>query len=218
MKKQSIGLTVFVIAVFVLFGAVLLIPQSREVFKALSGGHPYLMGFAKFALLATAGELIASAMKHGQMAKPPYLAARFLIWGVIGVWITYMMKVFYAGTGALMESGMLPGKSTLLHAFYTAATMNLTFGPTFMAVHKCSDTYLQLRSQQKKVTLKQVIQAVDWHGFVSFTVLKTVPLFWIPAHTVTFLLPAEYQVMLAAFLSVALGVLLNLGKKQKAKN
>ena len=45
--------------------------------------------------------------------------------------------------------------------------------------------------------------------------LKTVPLFWIPMHTVTFLLPAEYQVMMAAALSVALGVILSLGNRNK---
>ena len=92
--------------------------------------------------------------------------------------------------------------------------MNLTFGPTFMAVHKCSDTYLALRAKNGKgVKLSEVIDAVDWKRFVSFTIFKTVPIFWIPAHTLTFLLPSEYQVTLAALLSVALGIILNLKKK-----
>ena len=91
--------------------------------------------------------------------------------------------------------------------------MNLTFGPTFMAVHKCSDTYLALRAANgKKVSLATIIDTVDWKRFVSFTLFKTVPLFWIPAHTLTFMLPSEYQVMLAALLSVALGIILNLKK------
>ena len=60
-----------------------------------------------------------------------------------------------------------------------------------------------------------MIGSVDWTKFVSFTLFKTVPLFWIPAHTVTFLLPQEYQVMMAASLSVALGIILNLGKRTK---
>ena len=50
-----------------------------------------------------------------------------------------------------------------------------------------------------------------------FTILKTVPIFWIPAHTVTFLLPSEYQVITAAALSVALGVILSLGNRNKKK-
>ena len=210
----------FIISVFALFAAVLIIPSSREVFEKLSAGHPYLMGFVKFALLATAGELIAIKMATGKFSKPCYLIARIVIWGLIGIWITYMMKIFFLGSGAMMEAGLLPGAQLpavwyrLIRAFATAATMNLTFGPTFMAVHKCSDTYLALRAQKGKgVKLAEVIDAVDWKRFVSFTLFKTVPLFWIPAHTVTFMLPSEYQVMLAALLSVALGIILNFKKK-----
>ncbi|MBO5897506.1 MAG: hypothetical protein J6R04_00680 [Clostridia bacterium] len=211
----------FIIAVFAVFAAVLIIPATREVFESLSGNHPYLMGFVKFALLATAGELIAIKMASGKFSKPAYLIARIVIWGLIGIWITYMMKIFFLGSGAMIAAKLLPGSTLatdgvwyrLIRAFATAATMNLTFGPTFMAVHKCSDTYLALRAQNGKgVTLGEVIDAVDWKRFVSFTLFKTVPIFWIPAHTVTFMLPSEYQVMLAALLSVALGIILNLRK------
>ena len=147
-----------VISVFALFAAVLIIPSSREVFEKLSGSHPYLMGFVKFALLATAGELIAIKMATGKFSKPCYLIARIVIWGLIGIWITYMMKIFFLGSGVMMSAGLLPGGQLatynivykLIRAFATAATMNLTFGPTFMAVHKCSDTYLALRAQNGK--------------------------------------------------------------------
>ena len=222
-KKTYGGLMLaFIIAVFAAFAAILIIPATREVFEKLSGEHPYLMGFIKFALLATAGELIAIKMASGRFAKPAYLVARIVIWGLIGIWITYMMKIFFLGSGSMIAAGLLPGKTLaadsitykLIRAFATAATMNLTFGPTFMAVHKCSDTYLALRAQNGKgVKLSEVIDTVDWKRFVSFTLFKTVPIFWIPAHTVTFLLPSEYQVMLAALLSVALGIILNLRKK-----
>ena len=91
--------------------------------------------------------------------------------------------------------------------------MNLCFGPVFMAFHKCTDKYLELRaSGVSKPGLKGVIESIDWHGFVSFTLFKTIPLFWIPAHTLTFMLPAEYQVTAAAALSIALGLILSLKK------
>jgi hypothetical protein len=200
------------------------IPASRNIFEILSGNHPYFMGFVKFALLATVGELISIKMATGNFAKPVYLFARIVIWGIIGVWITYMMKIFFIGSGAMMSSGLLPGGKLatssivykLIRAFATAATMNLTFGPTFMAVHKCSDTYLALKAEKGKgVNLSEVVDNVDWKRFVSFTIFKTVPFFWIPAHTLTFMLPSEYQVMLAALLSVALGIILNLKKNSR---
>jgi hypothetical protein len=36
---------------------------------------------------------------------------------------------------------------------------------------------------------------------------KAILLFWIPAHTITFLAPEEYLVVIAALLSIALGLL-----------
>ncbi len=220
-KKEAILILSFIIGVFLLFAVVLIVPKTRIVFENLSNAQPYIMGFLKFALLATSGELIAIKTSSGKFKKPPYLLARIIIWGLIGVWITYMMKIFFLGAGALISAGLLPGKNLdassfgykLIRAFATSATMNLTFGPTFMAVHKCSDTYLSLRAEkEKRPTLAEVIDGVDWKKFVSFTLFKTVPIFWIPAHTLTFLLPTAYQVMLAALLSVALGIILNLNK------
>ncbi|MBQ1818507.1 MAG: hypothetical protein II124_07715 [Clostridia bacterium] len=200
------------------FAAVLTVPAWREAFKTASADHPYIMGFIKFALLATVGEVLALRVKRAQNALPCYIGWRMLIWGLIGVAITFMMKTYSFGVSGLMENGLLPGRgegfwSRLLKAFYTAAVMNLTFGPTFMATHKCTDKYLELRhAGQKKPGLRGVVNGVDWHGFVSFTLFRTIPLFWIPAHTLTFMLPAEYQVTAAAALSIALGLILSLKK------
>ena len=226
MKNQSkstlsrVCIVLYVVLSLCGFAAILIVPASREVFKLLSTSHPYLMGFVKFSALATAGELLALRLAKKDWVLPSYVWARFLIWGIIGVWITYMMKIFGAGVGALMQSGLLPcPENALFHSFVKAfmisATMNLSFGPTFMALHKCSDTFLDMSATGKRhITLANVIHKVDWERFASFTLLKTVPLFWIPAHTVTFMLPAEYQVAMAAALSVALGIILNLKRKK----
>jgi len=217
-KRSSFAAAVFCAAVIIFFAAVLIIPASREVFKTLSAEHPYIMGFIKFALLATVGEALALRLRTKEWRMPFYYGRRMLIWGLIGVAITFMMKTYSYGVAGLMANRLLPGAgegflSRLLAAFYTAAVMNLTFGPTFMATHKCTDKYLELRHEGiKKPGLAKVVNGVDWHGFVSFTLFKTIPLFWIPAHTLTFLLPAEYQVIAAAALSVALGIILSLKK------
>lgn len=220
MKKSVQGLIAGIASILIVcaFAAVLIISPAREVFKGLSSDHPYIMGFVKFGLLATAGEVFAVMIRKKGWAAPYYIGWRMLIWGLIGVAITFMMKTYSLGVAGLMDAGLLPGKgegfwSRLLKAFYTAAVMNLTFGPTFMATHKCTDKYLELRhGGVKKPGLKGVVGGVDWHGFVSFTLFKTIPLFWIPAHTLTFMLPAEYQVMMAAALSIALGIILSLKK------
>lgn len=221
MKNQKLknALTIAYVCVSILsFVIILLIPTTREWFKGLSGSHPYIMGFIKFALLATAGELIAAFIKTGKITVPCKIVWRFVIWGVIGVWISFMMTVYKYATGYMMTSGKLPGVGiTPLFALFTSVLMNTSFGPTFMAVHKISDKMLEMAENKEKLSLKNAVLGVDWANFVSFTILKTVPFFWIPAHFVTFMLPAEYQVIMAAALSIALGVILSVGGRKKSK-
>ena len=200
------------------FVVILLLPTTRSWFGKISLEHPFIMGFIKFALLATAGELIALLIKNGTPTLPCKVVWRFVIWGLIGVWITFMMKVFSSASVYLIDSGILPGKdSAFLKALYTSVLMNTSFGPTFMAVHKCTDKMLELSSEKKKISLSTVITGIDWTNFFGFTIIKTVPFFWIPAHTITFMLPAQYQVIMAAALSVALGVFLSFGSKKKIR-
>ena len=219
MKNQKLknALTRAYVCVSILsFVVILLIPATREWFKGLSGSHPYIMGFIKFALLATAGELIAAFIKTGKITVPCKIVWRFVIWGIIGVWITFMMTVYKYASGHMMADGKLPGVGiTPLFALFTSVLMNTSFGPTFMAVHKISDKMLEMSANKEKLSIKGAVLGVDWSNFVSFTILKTVPFFWIPAHFVTFLLPSEYQVIMAAALSIALGVILSIGGRKK---
>lgn len=215
-KLKSILAIVYTLVAILSFVVILLIPVTREWFKGLSGAHPYIMGFIKFALLATAGELIAAYISNGKIVIPCKIIWRFVIWGIIGVWITFMMGVYKTASAYLMVDGKLPGVgNTPLFALYTSVLMNTSFGPTFMAVHKISDKMLEMAQNKEKLSLKNAVKGVDWSAFVSFTILKTVPFFWIPAHFITFLLPAEYQVIMAAALSIALGVFLSFGNRKK---
>lgn len=212
MKKNVIAMS-FSFLVLGIFIAILAVPTSREVFKSLSSAHPFIMGFIKFGLLATVGEILALRLRKKSWDLPVCVWQKALIWGAIGIAITFMMSSYKGAVAAITESGLIPGKnSVFLKALYTSAIMNLSFGPTFMAFHKCTDKWLELGAEKKPHKLSDVVGGVDWYGFVSFTLFKTIPLFWIPAHTVTFLLPGEYQVIMAASLSIALGIILSIKK------
>jgi phage-related protein len=65
-----------------------------------------------------------------------------------------------------------------------------------------------MRTNHQKPTFQELIEAINWDAFISFVVFKTIPFFWIPAHTVTFTLPIQYRVAVAADLSIILGVIL----------
>ena len=58
---------------------------------------------------------------------------------------------------------------------------------------------------------------MDWEVQWNFVIKKTIPIFWIPAQTLNFLLPGEYRVLVAAVYSIILGVILaiaaQMGKK-----
>ena len=56
--------------------------------------------------------------------------------------------------------------------------------------------------------MARIFREINWEVQWDFVFKRTIPLFWIPAQTITFLLPEEYRVLFAAFLGVVLGVLL----------
>lgn len=93
--------------------------------------------------------------------------------------------------------------------------MNLTFGIVFMAAHRISDAYIELRLHHKKPSFHDLVQTIDWNAFITFVVGKTIPLFWVPAHTIVFMLPNYLRVIVAAYLSIALGMILAYSKHRK---
>lgn len=200
--------------------AFLLVPSLHEIFVTQTKAHPYLMGFAKFAILATMGELLSLRILFGKWTKPIGMAYKILIWGIIGMLIVLMFGLFSSGVAGLEAQGLLftaPGFiGALFTAFFISAFMNLTFAPVFMATHRFTDTYIDMKAENKYVTPAQVVDAIDWKGFIRFVVGKTVPFFWIPAHTATFLLPPTYRVIAAAYLSIALGLILAYARRKKS--
>lgn len=205
------------LSVFATIVAFLVLPDTHAIFNSMTKAHPFIMGFIKFAILATMGEFMASRIVTGDYKVPYGVFYRALIWGFLGMVIVLIFGIFAGGVAGAQKSGLLPGEgNSFLFAFFTSAAMNLTFAPTMMAFHRFTDTYLDLIGEGKKnITTKMVVDRIDWNGFISFVLYKTVPIFWIPAHTITFMLPAEYRVLMAAMLSVALGAILGFAKKKK---
>lgn len=204
--------------------SVMLVPASHQLFVGATKAHPYLMGFAKFAILATMGELLAIRIGLGVWKQPPGLTYRIAIWGLIGIFIVLMFEVFVGGVMGAIGKGLLwvgeASTAKFLSALWCSVILNLVFAPTFMTLHRFTDTYIDIACGENKpfstVKLSEVIARIDWQGMISFVVCKTIPFFWIPAHTITFLLPPEYRVLLAAYLGIALGVILAYAKRRKA--
>lgn len=202
--------------------AALAVPATRAAFSALTSAHPYAMGFLKFAVLASMGELAATRAVEGRWRRPAGMPAKAVVWGLVGMAIVLMFALFSDGVEGLARRGLIPVPaapfpSRLLAAFLASALMNLTFGIAFMGAHRICDSFIDLRVLDRKARLSDAVARVDWVGFVRFVVGKTVPLFWIPAHTVTFMLSPDFRVLFAAYLSMALGLILTYASKRKAR-
>ena len=96
--------------------------------------------------------------------------------------------------------------------------MNSIFAPVFMTLHKITDIHIQdtggsLIRFFKPIPIGNIMaNRINWQVQWGFVFKKTIPLFWYPAHTITFLLPGDFQVLFAAFLGVVLGLILSIKK------
>lgn len=195
----------------------LAVPESREAFMAFTGAHPYAGGFIKFIILATMGDLLGIRLIKGDYVIPKGIILKALVWGIIGMMSTLVFTLYMGGASAAQNAGLLPFAGVgIAQAFFGSAVMNLTFGPMMMFFHRIMDLWIDSSYEKNgKATLDSLVDKIDWHSLVEFSWAKTCLFFWIPAHTIVFMLPSQYRVLVSAFLSIALGLLLAFAKKEK---
>ena len=215
----------FILLFIVLFTPLIVCKTAYEFFTQATASHPYLMAFLKFAILSSAGEMLGLRIKEGRYNYKGFgLAPRAIVWGLLGVWIAAAMKKFSTGAPILIESIGFEGVAKsmtesfslnkLIGAFAISVAMNTSFAPVFMTCHKVTDTHIlenngSLRSLIRPLAFGKILCSINWQVQWNFVFKKTIPLFWIPAHTITFLLPPTFQVLFASLLGVALGVILS---------
>ncbi len=213
MKKQDI----FMLFVTVVLVFLLVFPATSAPFFDFTDRFAVVGGFVKFFLFATFGDIVSHRIRFKHY-RVPGLFYKAVVWGLIGIVIVFIFGIFSEGVAALQASGILPfAGSAFAFAFFTSLFMNAIFAPTMMLFHRMTDHYIEGKIANDTHTFNKTIHAVDYHGFVTFVVFKTIPLFWIPAHTITFLLPETYRVFFASLLGVVLGLILGLAKTRAPK-
>lgn len=216
------------IGIIILITSFIVIPASRNIFESLTQSYPYMMGFIKTALLASMGERLVVRIKTGSYFSDQGFLLKALVWGLLGMGFVLFFKLFAEGVALTQAARLLPSiseplwASLLLTAFLISVTMNVVFAPTFMLLHRITDGYIHLAEGKLNkilsVKISDVIDRINFTYFFEFVLFKTIPFFWIPAHTITFLLPENYRVLMAAYLSIALGLLLTLTKPKVQVN
>ena len=238
MKKADWILILCVAVVAALFA----IPQTHcaEGFNWATAHHPYIMAFFKFAILATLGEMLALRIREGVYNKKGFgVLPRMMVWGFLGMCIAIAMVIFKNGTPYFLASIGIADYTTIHNAFFpefpggpeppfslaklgvafaVSVLMNSIFAPVMMTFHKCTDIHITdnggtVRGLLRPMKMRDIFaHKVNWDMQWNFVIKKTIPLFWFPAHTITFILPANLQVLFAALLGVALGLILAIKK------
>lgn len=195
-----------------------------ETYYRFNMEHGLLMSFIKFALLATLGEVIGLRIKTGGYHQPGFgLLPRAIVWGFLGMTIFMAFAIFAAGTPRLLvkmgfehAESFLAGElcwGKVLVAFSISTALNLFYAPVLMTFHKITDIHIVEKGGTLKgfftpIRFAAIFRKINWDVQWNFVFKRTIPLFWIPAQTITFLLPEAFRVLFAAFLGIVLGILL----------
>ena len=229
MKRQDLYFALVMLAIFLPF---FLSPELYAWYKTFNAEHAMIMAFLKFAILSTLGEMLGCRISTGNYTHPTFGAMpRMVVWGLLGMAISMAMTVFSAGIPAFITA---MGGTELVDQFYMegitfgkfvvalaiSVMMNTFFAPVFMTFHKITDAHIaecggSLKALITPIPMQRLIKSINWDVQWGFIFKKTIPLFWYPAHTITFMLPGELRVLFAALLGVALGVILAIGLKKK---
>ncbi len=229
MKRNDL---VFIFIIILLLLPFFLIREVYSAYVSFNALHGMIMSFIKFALLATLGEVIALRIRKDKYNEPGFgILPRALVWGFLGLTIKAAFAIFSTGTPVFAEYLGLNGAISvmkgelcwlkILVAFCISAAMNITYAPVMMTFHKITDMHIlqtggTLKGLFRPIPFAKIFNRINWDVQWNFVFKKTIPIFWIPAHTVTFLLPADFQVLFAAMLSVALGLLLAIAGMKSA--
>lgn len=186
----------------------LLLGFSDDV-AAATAAHPFLMGFAKFAVLATYGECLKARMSTGRWLKPRLLL-RAIVWGLFGIWIGADFTLIDAGVKGLIARGQTPEIGL---PFWLSLWANILSGYALfmMFTHYWIDHLID----GERIWPWQLFgrpESVRW----AKVVLISMVVFWLPAHSFTFSLDPHLRLISAAYLSVALGLILSFAARVDA--
>lgn len=230
MKKNDF---IFISGFVMLFIPFIISSDVLEFYSMLNFNYPIWMSFLKFSILATLGEVIGLRIRKGIYFQKGFgLLPRALVWGFLGISIKMAFVIFGIGGPQLFSllgiqfPDVIPAdilnrdflqNPSIIHvlaAFSVSLTMNLFFAPVFMTVHKITDEHILMTNGRidQFFTLPdigKILRSLNWDVHWNFVLKKTIPLFWIPAQTINFLLPGEIRILVAALLGIVLGVILS---------
>lgn len=221
MKSKDLLFILFLISLFLPF---FLFSALYDFYLKFNSEHGFIAAFVKFAVLATAGELAGLRIRSGNYFSRGFgIFPRALVWGILGIFIKLAFMIFSAGVPPVLAYIGMDDPSAYLNgplsvqrvivAFSISLFLNIFFSPVLMTAHRVTDAHIQngkgtISGLFARPAVQNILSEIDWKMHWGFILKRTIPLFWIPAHTLTFLLPPDTQILFAALLGIALGIIL----------
>lgn len=221
MKKADFFFVCFLVIVFLPF---FLFQEVFQFYSDFNREHAYLMSFIKFFFLAPIGEIIGLRIHKGIYREKNFgLLPRAIVWGCLGVTVKMAFDIFSSGAPVMLHKiwEYFPANAMeedfsfnkLVGAFAISVTLNIFYAPVLMTAHKIAEEHIiwykgRLKGFFRPIRVNKIVNSINWQVMWNFVFKKTIPLFWIPVQTINFLLPKEYQILVAALLGIVLGVIL----------
>ncbi|MBM7558770.1 hypothetical protein [Marinitoga litoralis] len=162
-------------------------------------GNPLVSAMIQFAILGTAGDVVSKIITKNKISIFKVIYSIF-VWGILGVIIKFAFTGFNGFVSELVAHNYLPS-GKIYQAFFKSLFTNAFFGPWLIVIHRFLDNLSKLKVPTDGI--KGAMLTLLW--------------FWLPAHTVTFSLPIEWQITLAAVWSFVLGLILGFFSNKKNK-
>ena len=170
----------------------------------LVSNYPIFTAIVQFAVLGTLGEIISKWIIAKKFHNPFTLFEilwKITEWGILAVLIKYAFVGYQGFLNALIDHHYLPEITGIVRSFTLSIAMNLQFGLLLVILHRILDNLF--KKDKNWDNIEKGLYSLIW--------------FWIPAHTITFILPKLYQIGLAALWSVVLGIILGFFNQKRSK-
>jgi hypothetical protein len=157
--------------------------------------YPIYSAILQFSVLGTLGDIFSKWMQKGKVFMPykvTILFLKMLEWAFLAICIKYAFVGFQGFVDSLISHQLLPDLGVFGSALWVSVTMNLQFGLLLVILHRFLDNVIAKQNNWENID--KGMWSLIW--------------FWIPAHTITFMLDKPYQIGLAAVWSVVLGLIL----------
>ncbi len=162
--------------------------------------YPIISAMIQFAILGTLGDIVSKWIIKNKVFMPysfVILVLKMIEWAILALFIKYAFIGYHGFIDGLVEHDFLPKLGKFAYSFAISASMNLQFGLLLVILHRLLDNIIDRQNNWENI--HKGMLSLLW--------------FWVPAHTVTFMLDKPYQIGLAALWSVVLGVILGFYNK-----